>query len=236
MTEHAISGRWRATRAGAAAAALTVAGILLAATVDMRFLVLAALGTFGPGILRELGWLRDQDEFERQAARRAGYHAYLVGGSVAILAVSTLQAGRTEINGPALTAALVLAAMWLTWLFSSLLAFWGPRRAASGTLVAFGSFWLVFVVLSHAKEPGSLLIEALVVLPFFVLAWMVRRLPRLSGVLLLVVAAATTVLFGFWQLRGRTPEQGLTRALTFVVFEVPLIASGVALLRAGREE
>lgn len=28
------------------------------------------LGTFGPGILRELGWLKDKDEFERRAALR----------------------------------------------------------------------------------------------------------------------------------------------------------------------
>ena len=38
---------------------------------------MAGLGAFGPGILRELGWLNDQDEFQRQAARRAGYHAWL---------------------------------------------------------------------------------------------------------------------------------------------------------------
>jgi len=41
------------------------------------------VGAFGPGILRELGWLKDQDEFQRRAAHRAGYHAFAVTGLVA---------------------------------------------------------------------------------------------------------------------------------------------------------
>lgn len=233
MTSSTRARRWRATPVTTAAGALTVAGLLLATTVDMRFLVLAALGTFGPGVLRELHWLHDQDEFQRQAARRAGYHAYLAGGIAAVLVVAGLQAGSVEIAGLALAAALVLAVMWLTWLFSSLLDFFGPQRAASRTLLVFGAFWLMFVVLSHLKEPGSLLVEGLVVLPFFVLAWATGRWPRVAGVALLLVAAVTVVLFGWLRSGGLTDERMLVRALTFVIFEVPLLASGFALLRAG---
>jgi len=211
---------------------VTVIGLFLAATVDMRFLVLAALGTFGPGILRELGWLHDHDEFQRQAARRAGYYAYLAGGFTAVLVVAVLQAGQAEIAGPALAAALVLVVMWLTWLFSGLLDFFGPQRAASRTLVVFGTFWLVFVVLSHIAEPASLLVEGLVVLPFFVLAWAVGRWPRAAGVALLLVAVATIVLFGFLRTGNLDHEKLMVRALTFVIFEVPLLASALALLRA----
>ena len=231
MTRPAITAPWRPTRVGAIATALVCGGVLLAITVDMAFLVLAALGTFGPGILRELGWLRDQDECQRQAARRAGYHAYLAGGFAAILVVALLRAGTANLDGPAQAAALVLVVMWLTWLFSAVLSFWGPQRAASRLLVVFGSFWLLFVVLSHGKEPASLLMESLVVLPFFGLAWLVRRWPRIGGGLLLGVAVGTSILFRFFRFQDAEPDQLLAKALTFVLFEVPLLASGLALLR-----
>jgi len=39
---------------------------LLLRWLDWRGAALCALGAFGPGILRELGWLRDQDEFQRR--------------------------------------------------------------------------------------------------------------------------------------------------------------------------
>jgi hypothetical protein len=233
MTSSSSARRWRASPVGTVAGALTVTGLLLATTVDMRFLVLAALGTFGPGVLRELHWLHDQDEFQRQAARRAGYHAYLAGGIAAVLVIAGVQAGSVEIAGLALAAALVLAVMWLTWLFSCLLDFFGPQRAASRTLVVFGVFWLMFVVLSHLKNLGSLPAEGLVVLPFFVLAWATGRWPRVAGVALLLVAAATIVLFGWLHSGDLDHEHLLIRALTFVIFEVPLLASGLALLRTG---
>ncbi|HHQ48033.1 MAG TPA: hypothetical protein ENK19_04020 [Acidobacteria bacterium] len=232
MSDAARTRHWKASPAGTVAGLVTVAGLLLAATLDMRFLLLSAVGTFGPGILRELGWLRDQDEFQRLAAYRAGYHAYLAGGFVAVAAVAALQAGRTEIDGPALAAALVLAVLWLTWLFSELLDFFGPQRAVSRTLVVFGSFWLLFVVLGHITEPAALLMEGLVALPFFVLAWTAGRWPRATGVALLLIAAGTVILFGFLRTAHLDHQKALVRALTFVVFEVPLLASGLALARA----
>jgi hypothetical protein len=236
MPSFGADSRRRPTRVGMVAGALACAGIFLAVTVDMIFLVLAAFGTFGPGILRELGWLRDQDEFQRRAAHRAGYHAYLVGGFVAILVVALMQAGTANIDGgPAMVAALMLVVLWLTWFFSMFLDFWGPQRAASRTLIVFGSFWLMFVVLSHIKEPGSLFMESLVVLPFFVLAWLVGRWPRPAGALLLLVAVGTTVLFRIFKLHGVKPEDVLVKAIVFVLFEVPLVASGLALIRLRRD-
>jgi hypothetical protein len=231
MNSTATRTPWRVTRVGAIATVLVCSGVVLAITVDMVFLILAALGTFGPGILRELGWLRDQDEFQRLAARRAGYHAYLAGGFAAILIVALLRAGAANLDGPAQAAALVLVVLWLTWFFSSLLDYWGAQRAASRTLIVFGSFWLLFVVLSHAKEPAGLLMELLVVLPFFGLAWLVRRWPRLGGALLIAVSVGTSTLFRFFRFHDANAEQMLAKALTFVLFEVPLLASGLALLR-----
>ena len=237
MSNSTRTRQWKISPAGTAAGLVTVAGLLLAATLDMRFLLLTALGTFGTGILRELGWLRDQDEFQRLATYRAGYHAYLAGGFVAVAAVAALQAGKTEIAGPALAAALVLAVMWLTWLFSGLLDFFGPQRAVSRTLAVFGAFWLVFTVLGNATEPAALLVQGVVVaLPFFVLAWTAGRWPRATGVVLLLVAVGTIVLFRFLRTANLDHEKLLVRALTFVVFEVPLLAGALALLRVTESE
>ncbi len=65
---------------GLIAGGLVILGVLLSMFVAESLLVVAGVGAFGPGILRELGLLRDHDEFQRQAAHRAGYHAYLIDG------------------------------------------------------------------------------------------------------------------------------------------------------------
>ena len=91
-----FSSRWRrpatATLVGAG---LVILGFLLAET-DWRFLTLCALGTFGPGILRELGWVKDKDEFQMRAVHRAGYHAYLAGGLTAFVMVGIVRAAGGE--------------------------------------------------------------------------------------------------------------------------------------------
>jgi hypothetical protein len=236
VTSSANPARWRLTAVGTIATILVAGGVFLAVTVDMAFLLLAALGTFGPGVLRELGLLRDQDEFQRQAARRAGYHAYLAGGFAAVFLVAVMRRGTASIEGPALAATLVLVVLWLAWFFSSVLDVWGAQRAASRTLIVFGSFWLMFVVLSNIKEPLGLLMESLVVVPFFLLAWLVRRWPRVGGLLLLGVAVGTSILFRFFKLENGSTDLLLTKAVTFTLFEMPLLASGLALLRVKPDE
>jgi O-antigen ligase len=73
--------RRRFSPAALASCALVVAGLILGTTVDMAWMLLFAMGVFGPVLLREFGILRDRDEFQREAAFRAGYRAYLIGGA-----------------------------------------------------------------------------------------------------------------------------------------------------------
>lgn len=187
--------------AGLSAGALVIAGVLLWMFVNKGLLVVAGLGAFGPGILRELGWLNDQDEFQRQAARRAGYHAWLVGGLAAVLILSVLQWGKQGTEVSIEWIGLILALMWLIWLFSALLTYWGARRTTTVVLLIFGSFWLVFgvaTILSEATQgrtSSSLLTNLLGVLaeisivgPFFFGAWAVHRWPRITGSVLVAVA------------------------------------------------
>ena len=62
---------WRPSPVTVIAAALVIGGMALTG-VNWGFVGLVGLGTFGPGVLRELGWLRDKDEWQLRAAQRAG--------------------------------------------------------------------------------------------------------------------------------------------------------------------
>jgi hypothetical protein len=218
------------------AGGLVILGVLLSMFVAQGLLVVAGLGAFGPGILRELGWLKDQDEFQRQAAHRAGYHAYLIGGLAAVLAVSGLRWRAANQDG-AEWIMLILVVLWMTWLFSGLLAYWGARKTASRVLFTFGAFWAVFVIASVIGESANAaefllgsLMGTIVVAPFLVLARMAGRWPRRrTGAVLLAVAALFLVMFVPPQVaRGLNLPSML---VTDVLFLVPLIGSGIALLR-----
>lgn len=232
------AGRRLPPLAGVIAGGLVILGVLLFMFVEEGLLVVAGLGAFGPGILREMGWLRDHDEFQRQAAHRAGYHAYLIGGLATVLVVSALGWSGSGLEASAEWVTLILVILWITWLFSALLAYWGARKTASRVLFTFGSFWAVFVIASLIGEAVEgvtagetalgILMAVLIVGPFFALAWMAGRRPRVVGFLLLGVAAVLfVVLLPTWA--GSLAWS--TILVTDTLLLAPLIASGVALLQ-----
>lgn len=238
MTE-AAARRRLPTLPGLIAGALVILGVLLWMFVSKGLLFLAGLGAFGPGFLRELGWLRDHDEFQRAAAHRAGYHAYLIGGLLTVTLASALGWREGRIPDAAEWLRLILIVLWLTWLFSALSAYWGARKTASRVLLTFGSFWALFVIAelvgdfqlprnAHDFWMGLLGLGAGVMFvgPFFLLAWSAGRWPRRTGIILLGVAAVFAVI--------TAPRGGLrwsTVLLTDALLLVPLIGSGIALLR-----
>jgi hypothetical protein len=230
MVEAEVRERWRPTRTNLLAGTLVVAGFVLT-SASWWFLLLAAAGTLGPGVLRELGWLHDRDEFQRRAEHRAGYHAFLTVGLVAFVLVAFFRSGARTVENPQELATLFLALLWLTWFLSSLLAYWGPRKAAAWILRAFGSAWLAFAVVSNLGSEwtgwAALLLHPLLALPFFALAWLSGRWPRVSGVLLLAVSVLLFQFFGFFRRSGLEP---INDAVTFILFLGPLLASGIALL------
>ncbi len=239
MTEQ-TAGRPAPPLPGLIAGGLVILGLLLGTFVAEGLLVVAGLGAFGPGILRELGWLADQDEFQRQAARRAGYHAYLIGGFATILILSGLRWRGANLDVSSEWIMLILLVMWMTWLFSALLAYWGAQKTASRLLIVFGSFWLIFVIASIVGESGNtaefvlgVLMGFVVVAPFFVLAWTAGRWPRGTGVALLAVSALFLVIFGPRWTSG--PLQLPTVLVTATLLLLPLVASGFALFRTGLE-
>jgi hypothetical protein len=238
MTDKA-AGRTLPSLPGLIASGLVIVGLLLDTFVAEGLLAVAGLGAFGPGILRELGWLRDKDEFQRQATYRAGYHAYLIGGLVTVLIVSALRWRQPNLEVSSEWIMLILVVLWMTWLFSALMAYWGARRTASLVLIVFGSFWAVFF-LAHVvgalsgPEPiqlAGVLVGFMLVAPYFVLSWTAGRWPRRTGAVLLVVSALFLVIFGPTWASGslQLPSVLVTAALLVV----PVVASGIALLREG---
>ena len=209
-----------------------IAGLLLT-SLSWWFLLLTALGTFGPGILREMGWLRDKDEFQRRADHRAGYHALLTSGLVSFVLVAFFRSGGTMENSHRLATSF-LALLWFTWFLSSLLAYWGPQKTAARILLVFGSVWLVFTIISNLGPEwtgwAALLLHPLPAVPFFALAWLSRRRPRVTGILLLAVSVFFFQFFGLF-------SEGIEGVIstTFILFLGPLLASGVALLGAGKK-
>lgn len=230
-----VRGQGTPTTAGLVAGTLVVLGLLLSQFVAEGLLVIAALGAFGPGVLRELNLLRDQDEFQRAAAHRAGYHAYLIGGFAAVLVVAWLRSGEGRLDGSSDWALLLLVVLWSSWLFSTLLAYWGARRAARSVLVVFGSFWGVFVIASVVSEPSltGALRALLFTAPFFLLALTTNRWPRITGMALLGVAAILLSILEPWRPGGLSLA---TTLVTMALLLVPLVASAIALLSEGSVE
>jgi hypothetical protein len=235
MATHETRASWRPTQTSLVAGGLVIAGFLLTG-VSWWFLLLAAAGALGPGALRELGALRDKDEFQRRADHRAGYHAFLVTGLLAFVLVAFDRAGGA-IEHPERVATLLLATLWFTWLLSTLLMYWGPRRAACRLLIAFGLVWFAFAILTNvgAEWTGwtALLLHPLLAAPFFVLAWLSRRWPRIAGALLLLAAAGLFVFFGGFREGGPAL---ITRGVTYLLFLGPLVASGLALVTVEDDE
>lgn len=218
------------------AAVLVVLGFLLMGTSPW-FLLLAAAGTFGPGALREMGWLRDRDEFQLAAVRRAGYHAFLATGAVAFVFVAYVRSNARPLAHPEELATVLLAVLWFTWFLSMLLATWGAAKGTSRLLFAFGSAWLVFAILSNVGDEWTgwtaLLLHPLLALPFFALAWIAPRKPRFAGVLLLGFALFFLMFFGAFA-AGRPFT--LDRFVTWILFVGPLLGGGLALVAGSAEE
>lgn len=229
---------WRPTPATLVATGVVILGFMLTG-ISWGYLWVVAVGTFGPGILRELGILKDKDEFERRAVHRAGYHAYLAGGLFTLLLVASFRANERPIEEPSSLATAIFIVIWFTWLISSLMSYWGPRKTASRLLIVFGSFWTLFAIASNVGEqwngPISLIMHSLVAVPFFALAYTARRWPRIAGVILLAASGFFFYFFGLYEIFGDNPlERG--RPIVIVLFVGPLLASGIGLLRVKTQE
>ncbi len=231
MTEPKGRERWRPTRTKLVASGIVIGGFWLT-SLNWWFLLLVGIGTFGPGVLREIGWLHDKDEFQRHADQRAGYHAFLTSGLTAFVLVPFFRSGERSINDTQELATFFLVLLWFTWLLSALVAYWGAHKAAARFLYVFGSAVLVFTIISNIGPEwtgwAALLMHPLLAAPFFALAWLSGRWPRVTGILLLAA-------FIFFLQFFRFNLERVTDGVTFILFLGPLLAGGIALLLAGKK-
>jgi hypothetical protein len=219
------------------AGALVVAGFSLSNLGGTWWwgIFLTGLGTFGPGLLRELGWLKDKDEFQLQAARRAGYHAFLVAGFAAFIWIAFVRSGDRRLLHPELLADFFLALLWFTWMFSALVNYWGAEKTATRVLLIYGSAWLLFNVLGNLDQPLALLMQSLIAAPFFIGAALARRWPKAAGILLIGASGILFRMFVFspWHQQHLGLVDNLTTA---ILLDGPLFASGLALLHSHKAE
>ena len=230
--------RARLSAAAILPAILVALGIGLWMAVGKEWIILAGVGAFGPGLLRQVGLLPQLDEFQRQAVARAGYRSYLIGGAVACLTIAGLHATGAGVRYPAELLTFLLVVLWLTWLFDYVMQVWGPKRTAATVLATFGSFWLLFALLTAVSESNSvaeavvgLLMGAAVVTPFFGCAWAAYRLPRITGWALLAFSAMALGLFVREWLGGTSGQDWTTVLMTTTTLVVPLVAVGMGLVR-----
>jgi hypothetical protein len=234
MSSHFGWFRWRPSPATLIGGGVVLLGLVLAQWYRWGFLALMGVGAFGPGILRELGWLRDQDEFKRRAAHRAGYHAFILTGLVAFFIYAYTRSGGVLKEAEELSM-VYLALLWFTWMFSSLFAYWGPHKTAFRILFTFGCVWGAFNIASDFFQPVTMVMQLLITTaPFFVLAYVSRRWPRVAGGLLIVLSAVfLSIYFGTSRFAFLS---FLTRIGVTVLVVGPLLSSGVALLQPREEE
>lgn len=216
------------TVASLVALASSVIGLVLGLTAHPLLLILMGAGFFGIPLLRELGVLKDLDEFQTLVSRRAALHAYIAAG-LALTAIVLLARwnGLPEGSRPS---DVVLTLMVVVYYLSYVTRFWDGRKAGTRILLAFGAFWLVFVVLSEMGRWPALLLELLAVpLPLIVAVFLGRRFPRVTGAVLLALAVFHLVFFNLWRFRAGS-------LFVLIMLVLPPVAAGVAFIVKGGSE
>ena len=202
----------------------------LSSGINWWFISFAAIGAFGPGLLREIGMLEDQDEFQRQAAWRAGYHAFIALGVVSFILLAYFRSNNQVAISPDAIVTFLISVTWLTWILSSLISFWGIVKAVSRILFTFGAIWLIFNLLANFPDPLGMLMQSLLAAPFFILGFMAKHWRQLTGILLIVSSATFFYVFRLYEVFSHNPfERGALDVL--LLFVAPLIFCGVLMFR-----
>lgn len=184
-------------------------------------------GLFGPGLLREFGLLRDQDEFQAAVAQRAGWRAFLAGGLALLLMAHFTPWPDPSTFGrelPKLPIYSALLAMLLTYVCSYLQDYWGARRGAAAVLGTLAALLALFA-LDELPSLAGVLIDLRFSAGLLLAILLMRRLPQVAGVLLLVFA-----LLAFIAMRS---AGDLTRLPLAALLITPPLVLGTTLIREG---
>jgi hypothetical protein len=224
------------------AVGLAVLGLVLS-RFNFHFAALLALGVFGPSLLREVGVLKDSDEWQREIMHRAGFHTSL---TLALFVFLNRVLPRFDHQFPELHHGLGVwfdvPFLWKTlvmvFLISYLLQYWGGRSGVARLLLGFGSVWLVDVLINFSRIPGQGLflgVGLALVVFMYLLAWSAGRFPRPTGIILLFLMASLFVL-GAWTLKDLSTEMAVGMVESQIHILLMFGVTGWALLRSHREE
>lgn len=160
---------------------------------------LFGLAVFGPPVLRELGWLKDDDEFCRDMRRNAGFHAALAVGLMLFLneVVVPLYMNHPEAQAAKLWLFpnnILRQTLVLVFLFSYLIQYWGPAKGVFRILLGMAVLTLIegAMVFQNVHQDFLMFLVPMLAIALLVtgLAFLSRRQPRLVGWSLLVLGMA----------------------------------------------
>ena len=161
------------------------------------FVGLVGLAVFGPSILRELGILKDSDEWQRGIMHRAGFHAVLAMALFVFLnriLLMVLGPASEDMYGQAqyFDNEYLRQTLVMIFLSSYLIQYWGPARGVSRILAGFAVIISIDMFLRPVwgHNISWFWIPAFTVVGLmFLAAWSAPRWPRVTGSILLFIAS-----------------------------------------------
>jgi len=172
---------------------------LAGSRIASPMLGLLGLAVFGPPFLREIGILKDCDEYTRDISRRAGFHAALVVAALVFinhLVVTTVGlmptgAPNAEDPGWAYSMGEIRFVLVVVFLMSSLYQYWGAMVGSVRILLGIFGFSVMIVVepvLKHtdlaSKYWGT---KTIILILILAMAFAARSRPKIVGMFILIV-------------------------------------------------
>lgn len=200
------------------------------------------LAVFGPAVLREVGLLRDADEWVRSVMHRAGFHA-AVALALFIFLGRVLPAFESPYpdlglgKGAWFGQTFLWQTLVLVFLVSYLIQYWGAVPGSARILVGFGCFMMLdggVLAVRHGMWANvwPLGVSALMM---FLLGWAAVQWHRPVGGILLLICAIPLVL---WLAVGRELSQDMLAQMVASLVHTLLIfgVTGLVLVRSGKKE
>lgn len=219
---------------------LVFAGLLLTVTLDPRFVLVMAVGVFGPHVARVFDRAGEPDEFRAEILRRAGNRSYLVVCAVLIAVIAVRSSGGSLVGSDLpLQADVLLVIALLVFYLTYLLEFWGARDGSIRVCLAFGLLALtqssvVLVRRGFGNPWWASVVELLgIVVVYFVPIWTIRRWPRASGAVLSLWGAVVTVALLFRAGGAETQFVSIWKLAYLPLWLcLPFLVCGIDLLRS----
>jgi len=203
----------------------TAVVVVLAITVSQKFYLALIALAFGRPVLRELRVLADRDEWLSLVSYRSSHIAFLA--AMLIAGLIFMWTGIVNLGEPPYEVSLIL----LITLFVKFAALqlMGRTRERAGRAIAWimGGGWMLFVA-GHGLQWVTL-IEGAPFIGIMVCAFLSRRWPRITGIVISLAGVASIIAFVDFPLE-------YDRLIVPFLLSFPLMLSGALLILGDRAE